>query len=51
MEKEFIEAIKEMYAMGAAPAEIAQATKIDIKKVQEILDGNGRTGRDSERFY
>ena len=48
MEKEFIEAIIEMYAMGAAPAEIAQATKIDIKKVHEILDCNGRRCGKSE---
>tara|TARA_R100001082_G_scaffold31305_1_gene15924 strand:+ start:1079 stop:1225 length:147 start_codon:yes stop_codon:yes gene_type:complete len=48
VEKEFIDAIKEMYAMGAAPAEIAQATKMDLEKVQEILDGNGRRCGKSE---
>ena len=49
--KNGVKAIREMYAMNIAPAEIAAFMRIEVQEVQEVIDGNGRRCGESERFY
>lgn len=51
MDGELVKAIREMYAMNVAVAEIAAFMRIEVQEVQEVIDGNGRRCGESERFY